>query len=330
MRHAAHRVAQVVGRYVQGKVFPIQLMVGEGLLDHVLRGITGHRMAEQGQHGLNRWIAHVGSGSGKNGPLDQRASAAPKSTLCLAGSGFARAVDDNKAMRCAHVFIALLIAATLGTDLAVLVVLSKLRPSYHNMGLEIVYAMATGQVNLLAAWMAFRGKTLPLRLVVVTLAAAVWGLGVAAAFSEPHDTGMLIVILLIQAMFVAIAFGIARWTGLALVDVAPTKAADRTITPTRPWQFSISDLFAWLTSTAVILGICKSTIDFGVFGSELPEAIIELIPVIPVRRAFWEVLFGPFWAQAGHGSALPCSSRRAARPSTSSPGFRTSAAPQSE
>jgi len=56
----AHGIAELVGRDLEGQVTPIEVVMGDGLLDHVLRGVSAHGIGEQSQQRLDGGTRHCG------------------------------------------------------------------------------------------------------------------------------------------------------------------------------------------------------------------------------------------------------------------------------
>ena len=54
----AHGVAEVLRGDLEGQVSPVQAMMGERLLEHVLRGVSAHVRREQSQQRLYRGTGH--------------------------------------------------------------------------------------------------------------------------------------------------------------------------------------------------------------------------------------------------------------------------------
>ena len=147
-------------------------------------------------------------------------------------------------MQTRHILIMLLVAAHVLVGLAV-VAGARLPGRF---GESIVFAVVSaGQVGLLSIWTALGRRAAPWRPVVLILMIVAWSwFETSKTSANPH---WLLVFLPTATVTVAVLYT-ARAFGLRLFlpEVDSTEKEG-------PWQFSLSRLFAWTTSTAICLGL---------------------------------------------------------------------------
>jgi len=131
----------------------------------------------------------------------------------------------------------------------------------------VLYPLATSQVNLVAAWVAFGTRPLPLRLVGIILAVGFWSATGGLAFGEGSGAGIASHMIrwgtgmLVQGSVLLAALSIVRAAGVTLVERTASQTLEETTRGSLRPQFSLRHLFGWMTATAVVLGVTKYTID---------------------------------------------------------------------
>ncbi len=211
--------------------------------------------------------------------------------------------------------LALLVAAAAFADLAVL---SRVNPARHpglawpDLRLALLFSLVFAQVGLTAIWAVLGRTVLPWRMAGLVAVVVGWSVTLAAVL--PGAVADLVtddawgVQLLLQAGWVGAVLVPARACGGRLA-VVPTRRAERGL---RRFQFSLGYLFAWITSTAVVLGLWKFTFDlFPLDASSRfwQEAVaIGAVHAALALMAVWAVLDSRCWCvrlQAAGITAVP-------------------------
>ncbi len=161
----------------------------------------------------------------------------------------------------------------------------------------LLIGLAISQVNLLVALIAWGAVSLRWGLLGVVLASVCLG-GLARLLFGPHFVGgtdtrtAVMVILLGQAATTLVLASIARALGSRIVTTGSSSGPIDGIERPR-FQFTLGRMFAWITSTAVILGILRYTMHYQTiaalpFGRGLVVAC--LIHAVLTLLAGWTLL----------------------------------------
>lgn len=160
-------------------------------------------------------------------------------------------------MRANRILIPLLILATLTYDLVLVSCLTE-RHRWPDPLVAGLLGLAAGQVTLATLWGVLGRDHLPWRIAVPLSVPLAWGLAillaqgkVIPAYRAPVEVAVR---LLIQSALLTLIFLLIRWHGARLLPVDPTFRT-RSL---RRRQFSLRYLFAWLTATAITLGLLKT------------------------------------------------------------------------
>ena len=157
-------------------------------------------------------------------------------------------------MRHARVLIALLLLATVLVDCAILgSVATMTKGMPPDWVIDVVLALALSQVSLAGIWAGLGKKSTPWRLAAAVLLPVLWSRALQKVTRENAVAAWLALTLTPALLVVAVLF-IARRVGVRLVRGAE---GARIETSGQGLQFSLRDLFAWTTATAVVLGIAK-------------------------------------------------------------------------
>ena len=154
-------------------------------------------------------------------------------------------------MQTRHLLITLLVIAHVLIGLVVWS-MGELLPEYRER-LLLLAVVASSQVGLLAIWTALGRRAAPWRLAALIAAVVGW----SWILSSIQGGGLeLVVFLLPSAATVVVILVVARFYGLRfyIIDAEPADIEDN-----RPWQFTLSRLFAWTTSLAICLGLLSLT-----------------------------------------------------------------------
>jgi len=160
-------------------------------------------------------------------------------------------------MRRPRLLIALLLAASVLVDLAVL--LAARRSEVGNVypiiqPAVVLDGLRAGQVSLIAMWLALGRTPGWLRLMATVAVIAAWECAFRCAY--PSALWWWMEISAGQVIAVAVPLLITRLFGLQLVNLAVGPTAEQPAARRR-FQFSILDLLGWMTAVAVTLGMFK-------------------------------------------------------------------------
>jgi len=193
-------------------------------------------------------------------------------------------------MRSAGLLIALLVAATVLVDLVVLsIVVSGTPAAWPHPATVFFFSLAFSQANLLAVWAGLGGRMVVLRYVVWILGVALWSKLVALTVNpttEAFSTTIWAVILLAQGITIIGLLMIARQSGIGLavqqalpeppsatgVSPVPLDTHGQDARATQPLQFSLWQMFGWMTALAVALGLLRYVVHY---------------EVLPLAYSFW-------------------------------------------
>ncbi len=158
-------------------------------------------------------------------------------------------------MQTRHLLITLLLLAHVLVGLVVWS-MGELPREFGNCLLLVV--IAGSQVGLLAIWLALGRRAAPWRLVALIGTIVGWS-WIVASVQGGYPDG--VIFLLPQAAAIAAILVLARMNGLRLyqIDSDLNVNASDDSEDNRPWQFSLSQLFAWTTSLAICLGLLSLT-----------------------------------------------------------------------
>ncbi|NQT16828.1 MAG: hypothetical protein HQ582_28990 [Planctomycetes bacterium] len=172
-------------------------------------------------------------------------------------------------MRNARLLIGLLICATVLVDLVAVSVglayLGSQSPSRFVI-FTILFLLAISQVNLLAVWIGFGGRSLIWRLVALVLAIVSWStaLGILCSPAPPPSAeayrSLIIVHLLKAAVPIFSILWIARLGGMKLVRTNDVSATGRAVSGRTRFQFSLGSLLSWITAAAIALGLFQYSV----------------------------------------------------------------------
>ena len=166
-------------------------------------------------------------------------------------------------MQASRLLILLLLLATALVDLVLLVAVSPVGviflQSPHHPLRAVLFSLAYGQVSVAAIWAGLGRTALPWRLAGPVGVAAFWSVGLAYALGGRDEgrTDIVVFLLLYGLIILAISL-VVRSKGGRLANRLKTDAK-----PEEPrWQFSLGRMFAWLTATAIMLGLLRYTVDY--------------------------------------------------------------------
>ena len=166
-------------------------------------------------------------------------------------------------MRSARFLVCLLLLAAVLVDLAVMSAFYAV--DYRDLQwpdpfLVVLFSLAFSQVGLVAIWAALGGTPLPWRLAGMVSVVALWSLGLAAAaegsLTKSGKTDWTVLLLVHSLLFLAILLTVRSRGGWLL---ARTHVDSPSVRPR--YQFSLGYLLAWLTATAIGLGMLRWSID---------------------------------------------------------------------
>lgn len=166
-------------------------------------------------------------------------------------------------MHTARPLLSMLVVATLAADSALVARLVDRGPRWPDLPVAVAMGLAVGQINLATVWGVLSNRHLPWRMAALIVVPLGWGFAMAAstpeilpdfAYDQVATWG---VHFLTQTVSMGSILILARLRGAVLL---PPPAATRDQGLQRR-QFSLRALFAWLTSTAIILGALKTAFD---------------------------------------------------------------------
>ena len=199
-------------------------------------------------------------------------------------------------MQASRLLIFLLLAAVVLVDLVMLSAVGSAGGGFFRWPhplLAVLFSLAFSQVSMGAIWAGLSDTSLPWRLAGLVGVATVWS--VALAWEPVDAVGYgrddWSVLLLGHALFILLILLAIRAEGGRLANCLKTNAQPEE----RRWQFSLGHLFAWLTATAVSLGLLRYTIDFDspIAGRYWPEILVfGLCNAVVTLAALWAVLGG--------------------------------------
>jgi hypothetical protein len=147
------------------------------------------------------------------------------------------------------------------------------------------------QTSLAGIWMGLGRTPSPLRILGAIGVIIAWSF----VFSERHpaDINQLIVVLMLPFATISACLLLARWRGLHCVDTFDP--VSRVESDRSPWQFSISNLLAWTTVLAIILGVFKW---LGLLAS-LPDPHLKIVDVVILGPGLVLVAVAALWMALG-------------------------------
>ena len=175
-----------------------------------------------------------------------------------------RLSGQNWGMRSARFLVCLLLVAAVLVDLAALLMVRAAGGAdleWPHPLLAGLFSLAFSQVNLVTFWAAMGRSILPWRLAALAAVVTLWSLALAVAargaglgYTSDDWTFLLAgppVVLLVLLSF----FRVRGWRLAHLDQVEPMEAKT-------PLQFTLGYLLAWITATAITLGMFRWTVDF--------------------------------------------------------------------
>ncbi len=203
--------------------------------------------------------------------------------------------DENDAMQANRTLIPLLIVASLAVNLCCIALLSR-QAKWPDAVVALAMGLAAGQINLVTLWGVLGHRRLPWRIVGLLAVPVAWGFAIFARAPNilPAYTAVVVwgVHFLTQTVLLASILFVVRLRGALLLpwDLSLTRL------PARQMQFTLRYLFAWLTSTAIVMSLLKTTFnqaalkvtDFdwsGILGLGFSGAAIGLASAWPVLDA---------------------------------------------
>ena len=166
-------------------------------------------------------------------------------------------------MHTARPLLSMLVVASLAADSALVARLADRGPRWPDLVVAVAMGLAVGQINLVTVWGVLSTRHLPWRLAALIVVPLGWGFAMAASTPEilpdfDYDQAATWgVHFLTQTISLGSLLILARHRGVALLLPAPA-TRDQGL---QRRQFSLRVLFAWLTSTAIILGALKAAFD---------------------------------------------------------------------
>jgi hypothetical protein len=174
-------------------------------------------------------------------------------------------------MTSSRVLIALLVAATVLVDLVVVACLGDPpRLATPTLPAIVMVALVFGQVNLLAAWVGLRRPASPWPWTCLVGFIVLCSLLLGA--DDGRDTTRLTLFPLMQAGFVIGSLWIVRLAGVTVVEGARDTASQDVAAPRKANQFTLAQLFGWMTGLAVCLGLLRCAIN----REDISEVLREL------------------------------------------------------
>ena len=198
-------------------------------------------------------------------------------------------------MQASRLLMFLLLLAAVLVDLVMLSAVGSFAGGFFHWPhplLAVLFSLAFSQVSMAAVWAGLSNTSLPWRLAGLVGVVTVWSVALARDANVGgygrNDWGVL---LLGHALFILSILLVVRARGGRLANRLKTKVEPEE----RRWQFSLGHLFAWLTATAVSLGLLRYTIDFDspIAGRYWPEILVfGLCNAVVTLAALWAVLGG--------------------------------------
>ena len=152
--------------------------------------------------------------------------------------------------------------------------------------LAVLFSLAFSQVSMAAVWAGLGNTSLPWRLAGLVGIVTVWSVALTREAADAVDlyvSDYWSLLLLGDALFILLILLVVRTRGGRLENCLKTNAKPEKFR----WQFSLGHLFAWLTATAVALGLLQYTIDYdslmagqnwhGVLVMGLCNAVVSLL-----------------------------------------------------
>ena len=168
-------------------------------------------------------------------------------------------------MQPSRLLILLLLLAAVLVDLVVLSAVGTFPVGFlrwpHPL-LAVLFSLAFSQVSMAAIWAGLSETSLPWRLAGLVGVVTAWSVSLERAAGTAvvgYGREVWSVRLSAQALFILLILLADRAGGGRRANRLKTNAEpDR-----RRWQFSLAYLFAWLTATAISLGLLRYTVDYG-------------------------------------------------------------------
>jgi hypothetical protein len=196
-------------------------------------------------------------------------------------------------MQASRLLILLLLLAAVLVDLVMLSAVGSYGAGFFQWPhpiLAVLFSLAFSQVSMAAIWAGSSYTSVPWRLAglvgVVTLwsVALAWtAVGGVAGYGKDDWS----VLLLGHAFFILWILTFVRAKGVRLAHCLKRSAEPEE----NRWQFSLGHLFAWLTATAIALGLLRYTIDF-----DSPTAGRHLDEIVLIGSCNAVVSLATLWA----------------------------------
>jgi len=171
-------------------------------------------------------------------------------------------------MKHSRPLISLLLTATVLVDLVAVSLVGfdawELRV-WPDPTLGALYALTFSQASLAAIWAALSTASAPWRLTGGFLVLALWSLGLAALSGGApglRDSTECVVLLLAQAVLIFVPLWGVRAKHFRLATAFQLPAISTGDAASRPLQFSLGYLLAWMTAVAALLGLWQYTVRY--------------------------------------------------------------------
>jgi hypothetical protein len=187
-------------------------------------------------------------------------------------SASASGTASNRSAHASRLLVWLLVVGSLLVDMAV-VAWSRVSGASGPTTELLLVPLVFSQIGLLSVWAVLGRPALPWRLLSLVCHSAFCGVFVSQTVSSTQRDVVtrVIVLCVFVAVVVLLATGVARWFGLR----ARWCFEDVRQPPRQRLQFTIRYLFAWLTATAIALGVLKSLVNW------------QEVPGFFQQRSFW-------------------------------------------
>jgi len=198
-------------------------------------------------------------------------------------------------MKQARLLISLLLLATVLIDLVVWPMVREWRRP--NPLLAVLFALAFSQVSLATIWAAWGNMSAPWRATGAFLIVAGWSLALS------HDGGTLLVmiVLLFQAFAIFLPMLILRAIGVRYTRAREGSFAIEHEDGCGERQFSLRDIFSWITATAIVLGVTQYCMGQEAINADqivwMTLGRFAAIQIVIVFSSLW-IVFGTRWATA--------------------------------